>query len=166
MQLPVPSDRGRRRGKRTRAQRPFPGNNQLEPVTGLPIPGVQHQEGESLQVVSKPVGLTGSKKPRLHSRRVSRCLLTPEIGQREQVSGLFPTTTPAHTLDELSGHSGLGSSCGTAPHYNKGCLSQRKCTVAGDRCGLDLGQHPNRSGAIVAGACKGGGLGTVWNSDW
>lgn len=85
--------------------------------------------------------------------------LTPEIGQRKQVSGPFPTITPAHTLDEPSSHSGLGSSRGTAPHYNKGCLSQRTCTVAGDRGGLDLGQRPNRSGAIVAGACKGGGLG-------
>ena len=98
-------------------------------------------------------------------REAGACLFTPETGQRKQVSGLFPTTTPAHTLDELSGHSGLGSSCGTAPYYNKGCLSQRKCTVAGDRGGLDLGQHPNRSGAIVVGACKGDGLGTVQNSE-
>ena len=85
--------------------------------------------------------------------------LIPEIGQRKQVSGPFSTITPAHTLDELSSHPGLGSSCGRAPHYNKGCLSQRTCTVAGDQGGLDLGQRPNRSGAITAGACKGGGLG-------
>ena len=31
----------------------------FEPHVGLPIPGVQHQEGESLQVVWKPAGLTG-----------------------------------------------------------------------------------------------------------